>query len=45
MEQPCEICGFTEEDSEQMINKKVLRICESCLKEEKVNPFLDRLFL
>jgi hypothetical protein len=45
MEQRCDICGFSEENSEQLINKQFLQICEICLKEEKVKPLLDQLFL
>jgi hypothetical protein len=43
MEQACQICGLSEENIVQLIDKKVIRVCENCLQDEKINPFLDQL--
>lgn len=43
MEQACQICDLSEENIGQLIDKKVIRVCENCLQDEKINPFLDQL--
>jgi hypothetical protein len=45
MEQVCNVCGHGEEDIEKDTEITVLLICDTCLRSEKLPPFLDKIFL
>lgn len=44
MEQICPVCGLSKEENERVVENKIIRICEKCLKNKKLSQFLDQLF-